>query len=202
VIWALGSLLSFGVAAPILFAVAGNQARKDAWVWWAIVYGVLSWGGIALAASTPSDSAVNTLSGGMILVGWIASSAHAFAVRKEYKRRASGDALDPLEAARDIVATRREAQRLVREEPAVARELGIGRPDVAGARSMGVVDMNHASAGALATLPGIDDRKAGEIVAAREEIDGFGSLEDCGGVLGLDAGLVEDLRPFVVFLPR
>ena len=82
-IWALGSLLSFGVAAPILFGVAGNQARKDAWVWWAIVYGVLSWGGIALAASTPSDSAVNTLSGGMILVGWIASSAHAFAVRKE-----------------------------------------------------------------------------------------------------------------------
>lgn len=201
-IWALGSLLSFGIAAPILFAVAGSQARKDAWVWWAIVYGVLSWGGIALAAATPADSAVNTLSGGMILVGWIASSAHAFAVRKEYRRRVSGAPTDPVAAARDIVATRREAQRLAHEEPAVARELGVGRPDVPGANSMGVVDVNHASAGALATLPGVDDQKAGEIVAAREEIDGFSSLEDCGGVLGLDADVVEDLRPFVVFLPR
>ena len=201
-IWALGSLLSFGVAAPILFAVAGSQAHKRAWVLWGVAYGVLSWGGIAIAASTAEDSALNTLSGGMILVGWIASSAHAFAVRKEYRQRVSGEAVNPLEAARDIVATRKEAQRLVREEPAVARELGVGRPDIPTARSMGVVDVNHASAGALATLPGIDDQTARQIVTAREEIDGFQSLEDCGGVLGLDGNLVEDLRPFVVFLPR
>jgi DNA uptake protein ComE-like DNA-binding protein len=67
---------------------------------------------------------------------------------------------------------------------------------------MGVVDVNHASASALAKLPGIDDQVARDIVTAREEIDGFKSLEDCGGVLELDADVVEDLRPFVVFLPR
>ena len=54
-IWALGSLLSLGVAAPILFAVAGSQARKRAWVLWGVVCGVLSWGGIAIAASTAED---------------------------------------------------------------------------------------------------------------------------------------------------
>lgn len=53
-----------------------------------------------------------------------------------------------------------------------------------------------------AALPGIDDALASDIVAAREQIDGFGSLEDLGGVLGLDGNTVEDLRPYVVFLPR
>jgi DNA uptake protein ComE-like DNA-binding protein len=202
VIWALGVLLSFGIAAPILFAIAGSQAHKRAWTLWGVVYGVLSWGGIAIATSTAEGTALNTLSGGMILVGWIASSAHAFAVRKEYRQRVSGAALDPLEAARNAVEARKEAQRLAREEPAVALELGVGRPDIPTARSMGVVDVNHASAGALAKLPGIDDQTARAIVTAREEIDGFNSLEDCGGVLGLDADVVEDLRPFVVFLPR
>jgi DNA uptake protein ComE-like DNA-binding protein len=202
VIWALGVLLSFGIAAPILFAIAGSQAHKRAWTLWGVVYGVLSWGGIAIATSTAEGTALNTLSGGMILVGWIASSAHAFAVRKEYRQRSSGAALDPLEAARNAVEARKEAQRLAREEPAVALELGVGRPDIPTARSMGVVDVNHASAGALAKLPGIDDQTARAIVTAREEIDGFNSLEDCGGVLGLDADVVEDLRPFVVFLPR
>jgi DNA uptake protein ComE-like DNA-binding protein len=202
VIWALGVLLSFGIAAPILFAIAGSQAHKRAWTLWGVVYGVLSWGGIAIATSTAEGSALNTLSGGMILVGWIASSAHAFAVRKEYRQRVSGAGLDALEAARNAVETRKEAQRLAREEPAVALELGVGRPDIPTARSMGVVDVNHASAIALAKLPGIDDQRARDIVTAREEIDGFKSLEDCGGVLELDADVVEDLRPFVVFLPR
>jgi DNA uptake protein ComE-like DNA-binding protein len=67
---------------------------------------------------------------------------------------------------------------------------------------MGVVDVNHAGAGAIATLPGVDDDLAREIVRCREEVDGFGSLADLGGVLDLDYDTVEELRPYVVFLPR
>jgi DNA uptake protein ComE-like DNA-binding protein len=51
-------------------------------------------------------------------------------------------------------------------------------------------------------LPGVDLRLAREIVAAREEIDGFDTLVDLGEVLRLDVNLVEDLRPYVVLLPR
>jgi DNA uptake protein ComE-like DNA-binding protein len=73
---------------------------------------------------------------------------------------------------------------------------------VAGAIDMGVVDLNHAGAGAIATLPGVDDALAQEIVRSREECDGFGTLAELGGVLDLAPDTVEELRPYVVFLPR
>jgi DNA uptake protein ComE-like DNA-binding protein len=122
-------------------------------------------------------------------------------IRGDYQRRLAG-VQNPLEAARSAVETRKEAQRLALAEPDVARELGVGRPDIEGARTMGVIDVNQVPARLLATLPGIDNHLAAEIVRAREEIDGFKSLEDMGGVLDLDGDTVEDLRPYVVFLPR
>jgi DNA uptake protein ComE-like DNA-binding protein len=67
---------------------------------------------------------------------------------------------------------------------------------------MGVVDVNHADAKALLELPGITRALAREIERAREEIDGFESVDDLGVVLRLSADAVEDLRPYVVFLPR
>ena len=51
-------------------------------------------------------------------------------------------------------------------------------------------------------FPGIDADTARRIVATRDGVGGFSSLEDLGMTLGLDGGLVEDLRGRVVFLPR
>jgi hypothetical protein len=200
--FAFGVLLTFGVAAPILFAVAGSQARRRPWLFAAVLYGVLSWGGIALAGVTERHSTGSTIAGLMLIVGFLGSSAHAFVIRPEYARRIGSGVVNPLEAARNAVETRKEAQRLAHEEPDVARELGVGRPDIPTARSMGVVDVNHVSAQTLATLPGIDNHLAAEIIAARDDINGFSSLEDMGGVLDLDGNLVEAIRPYVVFLPR
>jgi DNA uptake protein ComE-like DNA-binding protein len=200
-LFAFGVLLTFGLAAPILFAVAGAQAHVRAWTYFAGLYAVLNWGGLALFASVAEDSALSDVGAVAFFAGWLGSTAHAFVIRGEYQRRVAG-ARNPLEAARSAVEARREAQRLVREEPDVARELGIGRPDIEGARTMGVLDVNQVPAQVLATLPGIDNHLAGEIVRAREEIDGFKSLEDMGGVLDLDGNVVEDIRPYVVFVPR
>jgi DNA uptake protein ComE-like DNA-binding protein len=200
-LFALGVALTFGLAAPILFAVAGGQTRMRSWLYAAALYAVLNWGGLAIFAATPEDSALSDVSAAMFFIGWLGSTAHAFVIRGDYQRRLAG-AQNPLEAARSAVEARREAQRLVRDEPDVARELGIGRPDVEGARTMGVLDVNQVPANLLATLPGIDNHLAAEIVRAREEIDGFKSLEDMGGVLDLDGNTVEDIRPYVVFVPR
>jgi hypothetical protein len=201
-LFAFGVVLTFGIAAPVLFAVAGSQARKQSWLYAAALYGVMSWGGIVLILATPTDSAVSDVGAGLFLIAWIAAAAHAFVIRGEYERRLAGAAPNPLEAARSIVETRKEAKRLVEREPDVAREMGVGRPDIEGARTMGVIDVNQVPARVLATLPGIDNHLAAEIVTARDEIDGFKSLEDMGGVLDLDGNLVEDIRPYVVFLPR
>jgi DNA uptake protein ComE-like DNA-binding protein len=200
-IWAVGSLASFGIATPVLFAVAGSQTGNRSWTYAGVLYGILSWGGIVLAIAGPTDGTVSTLGGGMVLLAWIAGAAHAFAVRPEYQRRLAGGP-DALQLARQVVAKRAEAQRLSKDEPQVARQMGVGRPDLPGAIDMGVVDVNHAGPAAIATLPGIDDALAADIVREREECDGFATLAEMGGVLDLAADTVEDLRPFVVFLPR
>lgn len=90
---------------------------------------------------------------------------------------------------------------LVRREPEVARELGVGRPDVPGAGHMGVIDVNHASAEALAELPGVDVDLAQRLIDARESVQGFASAEDAGVVLDLHPTTVERIARQAVFLP-
>ncbi|HLH13681.1 MAG TPA: helix-hairpin-helix domain-containing protein [Solirubrobacteraceae bacterium] len=110
---------------------------------------------------------------------------------------------DPaLAGARERLAKHEKALELAREEPQLALEAGVGRPDLPGAFDGGVVDVNHAPAEAIAALPGCDATLAARIVAVRERLDGFTSLEDLGTVLDLPGDQVEDLRERVVFLPR
>jgi DNA uptake protein ComE-like DNA-binding protein len=78
----------------------------------------------------------------------------------------------------------------------------VGRPDLPGAYDGGLVDVNHAPVEIIATLPGFDRELARRALAAREQVDGFSSLEDLGTVLDLPGDQVEDLRHHVVFLPR
>jgi hypothetical protein len=97
---------------------------------------------------------------------------------------------------------RERALRLARENPSLALEAGIGRPDIRGAFHGEVIDVNNASAGALASLPDIGHRLALRIVGVRTRVGGFSSLEDLGLVLDLNGDQVERLRGLVVFLPR
>jgi DNA uptake protein ComE-like DNA-binding protein len=66
---------------------------------------------------------------------------------------------------------------------------------------MGVVDVNHADADALAKLPDVDPALE-RIVAVREEVDGFSSAEDLGIVMDLEPGVIDSLREHAVFVPR
>jgi DNA uptake protein ComE-like DNA-binding protein len=107
-----------------------------------------------------------------------------------------------LEGARERLAQREKALKLAREDPQLALEAGVGRPDQPGAYDGGLVDLNHAPVGVIACLPTFDKELADRVVAARERVDGFASLEDLGTVLDLPGEQVEDLRHHVVFLPR
>jgi hypothetical protein len=110
---------------------------------------------------------------------------------------------DPrLARAREHLAEREKATKLARENPQLALEAGVGRPDLAGSFHGGLIDVNHSPAEVIATLPAFDSESAQRLVAVREEIDGFSSLEDLGSVLQLTGDQVERLRPHVVCLPR
>lgn len=74
---------------------------------------------------------------------------------------------------------RAEARRIAAEDPLLAHELAIGRPDLA--RSYddgGLVDLNAAPAEALVQFCGLDAAVAEEIVRAREHGIRFATVED------------------------
>jgi DNA uptake protein ComE-like DNA-binding protein len=106
-----------------------------------------------------------------------------------------------LDGARERLEQREKALELARENPRLALEAGVGRPDLPGAYDGGLIDLNHAPAGVIACLPTFDVELAGRVVAARERVDGFSSIEDFGTVLDLPGSQVEHLRDHVVFLP-
>jgi DNA uptake protein ComE-like DNA-binding protein len=188
------------------FLYAGLMSRNRRWLRWSGVYLALSAASLGLIIGRdptgPADSWDEQLGAWIGLLSWGVSFVHALAVRKEFLERV--EVLDdPALGAAEAKLRRRElARRLAAENPARARELGIGRPDVAGAFHGGLVDINHAPADTIDRLPGINKQLARRIVQVREEINGFSSLEDLGLVLNLPATLVDRMRARVVFLPR
>ncbi len=195
--WPYLSLLPLGAGAwaPIY---AGVNARRPTWaalglVWTAIV--VLGW---VLSAGHGHSSTAGIL----ILIGWIGSIATSFMIRSSYDQAVGSPLLAATEAGQARLRDRRQAIELARENPALAREIGVGRPDRPGAQDAGLVDVNNAPVTALLKLPGIDGDVATQIIETRERVDGFSSLEDLGATLDLDGDLVERLRGLVVFLPR
>jgi DNA uptake protein ComE-like DNA-binding protein len=105
-----------------------------------------------------------------------------------------------LDGARERLAQREKALELARENPRLALEAGVGRPDLPGAYDGGLVDLNHAPAEVIACLPTFDVELADHVVAASERVDGFSSIEDFGTILDLPGSQVEHLRDHVVFL--
>lgn len=199
VLWAI--LVPFGFGTPAGFLYAAHRAKARRWYAWAAVWALLVAVGVAMTEVGPQDGALDTGGSLLLFAVWIGGAAHALAVRPEYVRRVSDPAHDPLETARARLQVRERARALARSDPELARELGIGRPEVPGAQAMGVVDVNHASAQALEQLPGVDAALAQRLVAAREDVGGFASAEEAGALMDLDATTVERIGRVAVFLP-
>ncbi len=197
--WVLAGLVPFGTPAGFLYAAHRSGTRR--WYAWAAVWAVLWAVSVVMANTGPEDGALAT-GGSVFLVGvWLGGLTHGLAVRRDYVRQVTDPEHDPVEAARSRLQERERAKELARADPELARELGVGRPELPGAQAMGVVDLNHASAEALTQLPGVDAQLAGRLVAVREEMKGFVSVEDAGVVLDLDTTTVDRLSRQAVFLP-
>jgi Helix-hairpin-helix motif len=139
----------------------------------------------------------------VIIWGWAGAIASSFTLRASYKRLVVGSAFDAAVIGGEVRLRERErARRLARDRPALAQEIGIGRPELPNAQDAGLVDINNAPAAVLGGLPGVDDVLASKIVEAREGGRGFSSIEVLGVALDLDGNLMEGMRDPVVFLPR
>lgn len=195
-VWVVAIPFGFGVWAIV---VPGVERRRWSWV----ALGV-TWTAVVLFGATADDTGLleDRVAGMVVMAGWIGGLATVFAIRSLYLQEPrSSFELDKAAAARRL-RERRDAQRVAVEDPDLAKELGIGRPDLSGARAAGLIDVNNVPPSALTELPGIDEVAAARIVELREELNGLSSVHELGDLLELDGHAVERLRDRAVFLPR
>jgi hypothetical protein len=197
--WAYISLLpiGFGAWAPIY---AGVKARRMLWIALGLLWSAMVV--VALVLSSGHGHSNDGIVGALAIIAWIGGIATSFSIRGAYERALNSPFEQAVQAGEQRLVDHERARRLAEDNPALAKEIGVGRPDRHGAADAGLVDVNNASVTALLKLPGIDGDLATQIIETREKVGGFSSLEDCGETLDLDGGVVEGLRGKVVFLPR
>jgi DNA uptake protein ComE-like DNA-binding protein len=195
--WAWLSLLPCGLGAwaPIY---AGVKARVVSWIALGTAWCLVAVAGFAIAGYHRH----NAFAGMLLIVAWIGAAVTSFAIRPAYEQRAASPLQGAAAQARLRLRDREQARALAHSDPTLAKEIGIGRPDLRGATDAGLVDFNHASAAALANVPGVGAALARRIVETRAQIGGFSSVEELSEELDLDGELVEHIRDQAIFVAR
>lgn len=199
--------ITLGLGAAIPFIYWALRLRNRRFVGLGVAYGVVACTCLVLLiGSTSSNGWEATLAGITMLTLACVATAHAFVVRHEIL----GEILGPRQApwsneperkAKERINRREYARELLRCDPLLAHELRIGRPDLP--RDFddgGLIDVNHASAAAIAQLPEINAELAARIVSARATVSGFSSVDDMSVVLGCPPQIFDNLRDFFVYV--
>ena len=197
------SLIPFGAGAWVPI-VAGLRAGDRRWTAFGVVATILAFGGFVLVGVSDETSALSDVGLAATLLGWVGAAACALAIRDPYRLRVAARRST---AVADVAWSVREQERaaalaLAAADPEAAVARGIGRPDVPGARHGHVVDLNHAPPAVLATLPGLTPEVVQRLVAAREGIGAFSSVDDAAFLLDLPPAAVAQLRRVAVALPH
>jgi DNA uptake protein ComE-like DNA-binding protein len=202
-LWALTPLITIGLGTWAVFLYAAIRRRS----WW---LGGASAGYAVLLAMSLATTSENTASAGeaisavALLACMVGGCAHALAVRGRVFGTQQLSAGDRLHAAEHEALRRRklreEARAVVTRDPALARELGIGRPDLRrDYDDGGLVDVNHAPAAVLAALPGMTPELAAKAVELRGTRGGFVSADDLSLALGMPPDWVTALADMTVY---
>ncbi|MFC5140565.1 hypothetical protein ACFPK1_20175 [Actinomycetospora rhizophila] len=190
--WFFVHLLSLGLLLPVPLAHAAVRTRRAVYAVLALASVALVVGAFALnqaadrtpdgqyqglAASLSSLGLLTGLLGGLVLLILIRPRVFPRSTRPVgWDRPPPDPAIAAALAARD---RRSEARRLAAEDPLLARELRIGRPDLA--RSYddgGLVDLNTAPGPVIARTLGIAPAHAERIVGCRAAAGRFAAVDD------------------------
>lgn len=210
-LWILVPLLSLGFAAWLapLQAYLRTRARHHLALTLGFVGAVLGllWLFVldtrAEQAQTPAERAAEEATvygapaGFLIIVLVVAGIAFAYQLRPA----AFGSVhVDPVaertrrahESAMGARRRRTEARALVESDPALARELSVGRPDVPhDYDDGGLIDLNHVPGWVLERDLSWTQEQADALVSARDLIGGFSSLAEVGVVTQVDQRLLD-----------
>lgn len=205
VTWAALPLLTLGWATPVCFTGAALWRRRAHLVIAALVYVGLFAVQLVLAPRIGVDDTARRLVHATTFCQAVIGCFHAFYVRRMVFDPHSVAGTAGNEAAIELVRRQRvlrhKARDLVRNDPALARELHIGRPDlVRHYDDGGLVDVNHAPVSALTSLPGVTEELARRIVKVREETGIFVAPEELSARADLPPALTADLAEYTIFL--
>ena len=195
--WLLVPLGSLGMAAfipPAYFAI--RQRRRSGFVWSALLLAAIT----AFFIVDPRNDHAGTRHGvavALIMLCFVGGAA----VTLGFLVAGPADE-DPVAVARRQLELRERARKLAGDDPRLAIEAHIGRPDIRGDHGDGgLVDANRVPASVLAGLPGIDAGLADRIVATRRDVGGYSSLADLITTLDLDPTRLDDAADRLVFIP-
>jgi hypothetical protein len=209
-LWAAIPIVSIGFLSfvPFLgYAVMSRRPRD-----WAVFAAYLA----ATLALIVTTGAVGSNSGGSAAVGgFIIALAGCAAVHSAILFRPSGASVSggpavpaglqqrnqaAVAEAKSRIERRKDARHLAETNPALARDLGIGRPDVP--RSYddgGLVDVNHVPGDVLAAHLGLAPAEVSDVLAARDKLGRFTSADELCAYTELAPDRVDELRDLMIF---
>ena len=198
--WALIPLLTLGLLAFVPFAHAAAKLHNRRLWLVAACYAVVTVGlfGPLADASNASDlgAALFTAAWFALIVG---STVHALVLRR---RVFSPPAVQPAMAAaladRDL---RQQAKAIVAGDPALARELRIGRPDLPRQfNDGGLIDVNHVPNQVLVERLGLSPAETARVVEARERLGGFSSAAELCAFAEVPDAALDPVQDRLLFL--
>lgn len=205
ILWALAPLLTCGAATPFTMGYAAAKLRSTMLGISAAIYAI---GMVVFMLAVVSDSP-GPGEGMLAFLGllgsggsWLGGTIHSLIIRNQVFDRSGTPNAQAVAYAQHRRDLRQQARELAERDPALARELCIGRPDLPRQYDDGgLVDINHASAAVIAGLPGMTTELAERVVEARVEVGGFISAEDVCIALDLPPQLTTSLVELTIFLP-
>lgn len=187
-IWSL-SLLS---CVPFL-AFAVIQRRKRDWAVFAAYLAVTVALFTAVGLLNNSNSVWVGVVGLLIFALGICAAIHACILFRP------GGA-QVMQRARNRIERRNHARHIVQTNPALARELRIGRPDLPrGFDDGGLVDVNRVPGAVLAAQLGLTQQEVTNVIAARDKLGRFTSADELRNEAALSPGRVDELRDLMIF---
>jgi hypothetical protein len=203
-VWSIG-FLSF---VPFLAYAVINRRKRD----WAVFAAYLAATValiVAIGVVNPDSNASGGVGGFIIALAGCAAVHAAILFRPGRDRATVAPTGTPslkernreaLAEARSRIERRKDARHLVATNPALARDLKIGRPDLPrDYDDGGLVDVNHVPGPDLGPALGLAPDEVTDVTAARERLGRFSSADELCAYTQLSPDRVDELRDLMIF---
>jgi DNA uptake protein ComE-like DNA-binding protein len=193
---------------PFLYLATVRRRRRD----WLICAGymlavILT--GVAVTALPHNPG--QALAGSLVVLLIGGGTVHSFAalrpgamaaarVTQQVEQQAEASQYLALQAARNRIRQRAEVRKLVADNPTLARELRVGRPDLP--RNFddgGLVDVNHVGPQVLAWHLGLAPAEAQAVIAARDQLGRFTSCAEMSTYASLHPDRLDSVTDLIYF---